>query len=163
MWDFCPFCYIIRSMKKLVGISIIFILTLIIFGAVMTGVIYSYNEKQAQMRDEKTVTENELRQLISSGDTEGALSVLDDFGLEVETASNEMLRTEITAIWVLIGICIIAIIMVVIYVYVRILRPFEKLKEYAGEVSKGNLDIPVTVDRGNYFGDFTWLSRITKP
>ena len=143
-------------MKKLVGISIIFILTLIIFGAVMTRVIYSYNEKQAQMNDEKTVTENELRQLISSGDTEGALSVLDQSGLEVEMASNEMLRTEIMVIWVLTGIAIIAIILVMIYVYVRILRPFEKLKEYAGEVSKGNLDIPVTVDRGNYFGDFTW-------
>ena len=143
-------------MKKLVGISIIFILTLIIFGAVMTGVIYSYNEKQAQMNDEKTVTENELRQLISSGDTEGALSVLDQSGLEVEMASKEMLRTEIMVIWVLTGIAIIAIILVMIYVYVRILRPFEKLKEYAGEVSKGNLDIPITVDRGNYFGDFTW-------
>ncbi|MDE6276033.1 MAG: HAMP domain-containing histidine kinase [Clostridia bacterium] len=36
----------------------------------------------------------------------------------------------------------------------RTVKPFEKLKAFSGEVAKGNLDFPLTLDRYNTFGAF---------
>lgn len=43
-----------------------------------------------------------------------------------------------------------------LYIYQKILKPFDKLKKYAGEVAKGNLDVTLQYERTNFFGDFTW-------
>ena len=42
-----------------------------------------------------------------------------------------------------------------IVVYFRIIRPFDKMKEFAGAVAMGDLDRPLEMDRGNVFGAFT--------
>lgn len=36
------------------------------------------------------------------------------------------------------------------------IRPFEKLEKYTGEIARGNLDVPLNYERINYFGQFTW-------
>ena len=46
--------------------------------------------------------------------------------------------------------------MVFLYVYINILRPFDKMKDYASEIAKGNFDLPLNYERSNYFGAFTW-------
>ncbi|MDE6372494.1 MAG: HAMP domain-containing histidine kinase, partial [Clostridia bacterium] len=38
--------------------------------------------------------------------------------------------------------------------YRRTVKPFEKLKVFSGEVAKGNLDFPLTLDKYNSFGAF---------
>lgn len=43
-----------------------------------------------------------------------------------------------------------------LYVYLKILRPFYKLERYADEIAKGNLDISLEYERTNFFGVFTW-------
>lgn len=45
-----------------------------------------------------------------------------------------------------------------IYIYIiyrNIVSPFNKLKKFAGNVTKGNLDFPLQINRHNYFGAFT--------
>lgn len=42
------------------------------------------------------------------------------------------------------------------YVYVSILRPFDKLKKFAGIIAQGDFSVPLNYERSNYFGDFTW-------
>ena len=37
----------------------------------------------------------------------------------------------------------------------HLVRPFNKLSDFAASVSKGNLDVPLNMDRHNYFGAFT--------
>lgn len=44
---------------------------------------------------------------------------------------------------------------VVVAVYWRTLRPFAKLKDFAGEVARGNLDFPLAMDRYGSFGAFS--------
>jgi len=43
------------------------------------------------------------------------------------------------------------------YLYLKstILKPFTNLKQFAGRVAMGNLEMPVTMDRNNLFGAFT--------
>lgn len=42
------------------------------------------------------------------------------------------------------------------YVYVRILRPFDKLRHYPAELAKGHLTIPLKEEKNRYFGQFLW-------
>lgn len=41
------------------------------------------------------------------------------------------------------------------YLYRRILKPFHKMKEFAAQVSLGNLDFPLVIEKNNLFGAFT--------
>jgi signal transduction histidine kinase len=55
--------------------------------------------------------------------------------------------------------CVLAIIFMVLvflYVYFNILRPFDKMKDFAAEIAKGNFNVPLKYERSNYFGAFTW-------
>ena len=142
--------------KKIILISLIFLAILLALGFMMTGVLRSANEGLKQLQSNRTVTENELRNLIDSGDSEGALDAIDEMESNDTALSSVILQKEIVAIWAMVGICILMIIVLLVYVYLRILRPFEKMKEYAGNIAKGDLDTPIKVERGNYFGDFTW-------
>lgn len=44
---------------------------------------------------------------------------------------------------------------IVFYIALRILKPFGKLRDFADEVAHGNLDKPLEMNKGNYFGAFT--------
>lgn len=57
-------------------------------------------------------------------------------------------------------ILICLVISVVLYVllglvYVSFVRPFHKLQKFTTEIAKGNLDIPLSINRHNFFGAFT--------
>lgn len=54
------------------------------------------------------------------------------------------------------GICGLFIMVIFFYIYQVILRPFQRLEKYAGEVAKGNLEVELPYERRNLFGAFTW-------
>lgn len=43
----------------------------------------------------------------------------------------------------------------IVFIYLRYIRPFGKLKKFAGEIAKGNLDFPLEIGRSDFFGGFT--------
>ena len=42
-----------------------------------------------------------------------------------------------------------------IWIYLRVIHPFDKMREFAGAIAAGNLDKPLEMDRKNVFGAFT--------
>lgn len=42
-----------------------------------------------------------------------------------------------------------------LWIYIRYIRPFKSLNDFAGEIAKGNLDMPLYMQKHNYFGAFT--------
>ena len=56
--------------------------------------------------------------------------------------------------WTL-GIVYFAGIILLAAIWYFYIRPFNKLSGFAASVSKGNLDVPLNMDRHNYFGAFT--------
>ena len=46
-------------------------------------------------------------------------------------------------------------ILYLIYINRTLLKPFQQLQTFAANVARGNLDIPLNMDRNNYFGAFT--------
>lgn len=53
-----------------------------------------------------------------------------------------------TIVW-LVGISLL------LYLYGRYIKPFSELRQFAGEVARGNLDMPLSMTKENYFGAFT--------
>lgn len=64
---------------------------------------------------------------------------------------RDMFRKGI-AIWL--SVAVVGTVLIV-FIYVRYIRPFNKLKKFTGEVAKGNLDFPLEVGRNDFFGEFT--------
>ena len=142
--------------KKIVYISLIYILILAAFAFAIMMVLFSSNKEVEQLRNDRVVAENELEQLILFGDTDGALDAVDNISSKDEEITYAIIQKEVLCVWAMMLFCIIMILSLLVFIYVRILRPFDELKEYATEISKGNLDVSLKMGKGNYFGDFTW-------
>ena len=142
--------------KKIVYISLIYILILAAFAFAIMMVLFSSNKEVEQLRNDRVVAENELQQLILFGDTDGALDAVDNISSKDEEITYAIIQKEVLCVWAMMLFCIIMILSLLVFIYVRILKPFDELKEYATEISKGNLDASLKMGKGNYFGDFTW-------
>lgn len=100
---------------------------------------------------------NEIVQLSKDTSAEGAreyqirLEKLKEKMIEQGQTGDEHLGMTIMYVGIL---CLFFI--GVFLIYIKILRPFEKLKNYAGIIASGNLDAPLNYERTNYFGSFTW-------
>lgn len=66
------------------------------------------------------------------------------------------IKISIVVIFVVIGVLQLVIILLwYVYVNHNIVRPFKRLNSFASRVAEGNLDVPLTMDRGHVFGEFT--------
>ena len=119
----------------------------------LAGVLFYITNSTANLessRGDDLVAVNEIKTLISSGDTQTALQRLDELDSELRTLDVET-STNYNIAW----ICIIAAAMIFVnaaYTYFSVLRPFSKLEKYAAQLAAGNFDIPLDYERKNYFG-----------
>lgn len=137
---------------RVIRITVIFSLLLV----AVTGII-ALSSRKLSPQDERSqllIDVNEISQLISRGDYDTAKQKTDEYA--------DMLRSKpledsfgINGI-VMCALTIFFMAMVFLYVYINILRPFDKMKDYASEIAKGNFDLPLNYERSNYFGAFTW-------
>lgn len=102
---------------------------------------------------EQIVALNEIENLIDS-DSETAKAKIGE--LEKTIKSSDINQTDSSQAPVIVGISLVFLGLVMCYVYFAILRPFDKMKDFASEIAKGNFDVPLKYERSNYFGDFTW-------
>ena len=137
---------------RVIKITVIFSLLLV----AVTGILAINSRKTSPQdsRSQQLVDLNEISQLIDQGDYEIAKQKTDEYA--------DMLRSKPLDDSVGINgtiMCVLTVAfmaMVFLYVYMSILRPFDKMKEYASEIAKGNFDLPLNYERSNYFGAFTW-------
>ena len=137
---------------RVIKITVIFSLLLV----AVTGILAINSRKTSPQdsRSQQLVDLNEISQLIDRGDYETAKQKTDEYA--------DMLRSKPLDDSVGINgtiMCVLTVVfmaMVFLYVYMSILRPFDKMKEYASEIAKGNFDLPLNYERSNYFGAFTW-------
>ena len=68
----------------------------------------------------------------------------------------EQMKSElVTSISLIFGLLMIISILYLIYIYRTLLKPFQQLQNFAANVARGNFDIPLNMDKNNYFGAFT--------
>jgi signal transduction histidine kinase len=137
---------------RVIRITVIFSLLLV----AATGILALRSRKTSPQddRSQQLIDVNEISQLISRGDYDTAKQKTDEYAdmlrskpLEDSVGINGTVMCALT---------IIFMAMVFLYVYINILRPFDKMKNYASEIAKGNFDLPLNYERSNYFGAFTW-------
>ena len=76
------------------------------------------------------------------------------FNARTEEFADRTKDAQSQLIWVLAAVYAAGMLLMFIIWYFYI-RPFNKLSAFAASVSKGNLDIPLNMDKHNYFGAFT--------
>lgn len=75
-----------------------------------------------------------------------------DYTTDHRFVRNQAVRTVNTALLVMAA----AILLVLLFVRVRLIRPFNELQEVPFELSKGNLVMPAKENKNRYFGRFVW-------
>lgn len=148
--------------KKLMGISLFFILLITIITAILY--IYINTNSSEDTTGQQIVALNETLQLtkqLQENNTpetmEELTSSITNLKASLQISSDEAQTNQLKSMLVLIYVLSILFILLVLgYVYLAILRPFDKMKSYASEIASGNLDLPLDYERSNYFGAFTW-------
>jgi len=138
--------------SRVIGITVLFVL-------LMIGISVLYSVDDSRRRDSEAsgklvVAVNEIQQLVLSGDSEQAARLAEDVKDQLRDTSLGTVESSRTVVFCIAG-CAFAV-GVFLYVYISILRPFDKMKAFAQSVAAGNLDIPLDYERSNYFGSFTW-------
>lgn len=122
----------------------------------ITGCFFfvNQNEEKEMQKEEQMVAVNEIEKLIEMGDYEKA--TLKTIEWKQQLCGEYKMRNSNYQIVCLSGICFVFLLVVFGYVYVCILRPFDKLQYFAEKIAQGNFDVPLQYERTNYFGQFTW-------
>ena len=137
--------------KRIFIITIGFILVMAIITIIFC--INGYKNSSSDALAKQLVNINEIKQLINNGELEKANLVIDDLDNYLREINNKF---DPTLIIINATISSVFVIVVFLYVYFSILRPFDKLKGFANQISAGNFNIPLNYEKSNYFGKFTW-------
>lgn len=103
---------------------------------------------------EYIVALNEIAQINKNGDTRLADEKI--FALQESMRLFEERENGVNLIPVLCTVSVLFFIVAFGYIYFAVLRPFDKMKDFAARVSAGDFNIPLDYQRSNYFGAFTW-------
>ena len=62
----------------------------------------------------------------------------------------------VTSFNICFGVTAAFVLLLLLFLYIKIIRPFEKICYYPTELAKGNLTAPLKESRDKYFGKFLW-------
>ena len=136
---------------KLILITIIF--ALIVISVTATLYVSDKSVNSSDIKSDQIVALNEIDKLMDIDDEMAKEKISE---LEQNLRETDAREKNSRHLWMFCGISLLFLVSVFGYIWFSILRPFDKMKKFAGEVAKGNFDVPLKYERSNYFGDFTW-------
>lgn len=140
--------------RKLITAAVIFSLAVIIFS---WGMYLSLENINHDTDKSKYIVDlNEIGSLNRQGDYERANEKIVLLQEKMRENGNDRRENNSYYIPILCGASILFIASAFVYIYFALLRPFDKMKDFAANLSSGNFDIPLNYQRSNYFGEFTW-------
>lgn len=124
--------------------------------AVITALICDLESKKPETElGGYAVAVNEIEQLLEKGDTAQAKLRAEELKTTLMENAPEKENSTIY-LWCISGVGAAVIIAAFVYIWFAILRPFEKLTDFAERIANGDFDLPLNYERTNYFGKFTW-------
>lgn len=138
--------------RRLIFLTLLFSVAILSFTAVC--MVTNKEDQQQDRKEQQIVAVNEIEQLAKLGEYEKVAEKSEE--LQESLRSSQIVSNENSKLLIMCGICILFLVFVFSYVYVAILRPFEKMKQYAKHIAQGDFNVPLNYERSNYFGDFTW-------
>lgn len=121
------------------------------------GILFAGSRKRdsEDVRSQQILAVNELEQLAKKGDIKKVQEKSAELQNDLRSAKTEAAGGDVRYLFFGAAAAVYTGI-IFCYIYVSILRPFDKLKIFAKEIAQGNFDLPLAYERSNYFGDFTW-------
>jgi signal transduction histidine kinase len=112
-----------------------------------------YQTSDAQFKDEYDSIKNRdlFIDLQKNNEIVGKLIIRNNEQELVQQLKRELLLF----VSLLIGLLMMISISYILYLHKTLLKPFHQLQQFAANVARGNLDIPLTMEKNNYFGAFT--------
>lgn len=137
-------------------LAVVFLLFSICF-FLFAGVFFACSGKtdSEDVRSQQIVAVNELEQLAKKGEIKKMQEKSAELQEDLRSAKTEVEGTDTRYLFFGAAAAVYSGI-IFWYIYVSILRPFDKMKIFAKEIAQGNFDLPLAYERSNYFGDFTW-------
>lgn len=138
--------------RRLIFLTLLFSVAILSFTAVC--MVTNKEDQQQDIKEQQIVAVNEIEQLAKLGEYEKVTEKSEE--LQESLRSSQIVSNENNRLLIMCGICIFFLVLVFSYVYFAILRPFEKMKQYAKHIAQGDFNVPLNYERSNYFGEFTW-------
>lgn len=134
------------------------------FFTIITVVVLGFNRQELNdsfenSYQEKFVDLNEIVKLSEKRDErsqEKLEQAIADFRETLIITQDKGREKDKMTVGVIYFLSISFLLLVFLYIYKVILRPFDKLQRFTEEIAKGNFDIDLQYERTNYFGKFTW-------
>ena len=121
----------------------------------VTLITYFATERNEGERTQLQLVEiNEIEKLVEDGDAEKASQKLSEYSDQLRRSMKSAERDPY--ILVVGGIAAVLVIAAGILVYVKVIRPLNRIAKFTTEIAKGNTDIPLKFDRGSEVGEFSW-------
>jgi len=122
----------------------------------MTGCFFHSDskEKNQDRKAEQILAVNEIEHLIQAEKNKEAVEKTAVLQQEIRLSDDEQTNNDRLLMIGLVNLCFLLVVFG--YVYVSILRPFDKMKDFAVKIAQGDFDVPLNYERSNYFGQFTW-------
>ncbi len=114
-------------------------------------VLYKSRNGISESINQAVLHRDTILDIETKGKTPGKIIIYNESAQEMQKWKQNAVIIIISAITVQFIICALYFI----YIKKTIISPFNRLKDFAGRIAGGNLDIPLEMDRQNLFGAFT--------
>ena len=115
------------------------------------NVLYKNDPKAATSINEAIRNHDTILNLTVDGSVVGRMVFFND----TETSTDKYRMGILVCISITSVIQLLIIMVYLLYLNWRVIRPFDRMKDFAARVAGGDLDIPLDMDRGHAFGNFT--------
>ena len=113
--------------------------------------VYKTRDGLSETINDAIKTRGLILDLTVDGDVAG--KVIFDYSMDQQL---EEVKRNIVILFVVVGVLQVVIVVAwYVYIDMKVVKPFKKLNSFATRVAEGNLDLPLTMDKGHVFGEFT--------
>ena len=121
---------------------------------------------QSRMEKENEILlRNELNQLVQNlQENPEDPEALYNLNIAIEKIENTSSTKTNQFVFLFAGIGFLALFIIVVFlwIYLKIIRPFQRLENFAQEIAKGNFTPSLPIERTNIFGSFSWAFDVMR-
>ena len=115
------------------------------------------NGEDYSLSDYPSITNVEkLTDGFKSGDSDYLVKDIGGILYRFDYSYNSDNSTAVRLFNISFGVVTAFVLVLMAVLFIRIIRPFEKISDYPTELAKGNLTAPLKESKDNYFGRFLW-------
>ena len=106
----------------------------------------------------KEVVKLETLNDLSSGDSDHMVKVINGeiYLFDYTVSADSLNDKELVVVNICLGIVFVFLLLILLYIRHRIIKPFNRMTELPAELAKGNITAPIEAEKNKYFGDYIW-------